>query len=294
MKNLQHLVAVLVYLGSQLFSISSFAELAEIEPLNLGEHESVAFYHNDLVGSPVAATDINGNFLWRETYTPYGERFKNEDFNKRIGYTGHVENPRFGLVYMQARSYNPIVGRFLSVDEVGFLESNPSSFNRYAYANNNPYRYIDPDGNEPKDVTDNLRGRQQDAVKKRAREVAGEAGVQAIGLLGVTRVSRNVDDIVDGITKKKVPPPKQKSSPFGPKIADEILKNGVPGNWTKEQIRDAITDYEASIISRKAELRAFDSLGGGSETQRKAHARRISQEESFLKSLKKALKNRKS
>jgi len=25
-------------------------------------------------------------------------------------------------------------------------ENNPHSFNRYAYANNNPYKYIDPDG----------------------------------------------------------------------------------------------------------------------------------------------------
>jgi hypothetical protein len=38
--------------------------------------------------------------------------------------------------------------RFLSVDPVGFKEGNPASFNRYAYANNNPYKYIDPDGRE--------------------------------------------------------------------------------------------------------------------------------------------------
>ena len=38
--------------------------------------------------------------------------------------------------------------RFLSVDPVGFKEGNPMSFNRYAYANNNPYKYVDPDGRE--------------------------------------------------------------------------------------------------------------------------------------------------
>ena len=32
------------------------------------------------------------------------------------------------------------------MDPVGFTESNLQSFNRYAYANNNPYRYVDPDG----------------------------------------------------------------------------------------------------------------------------------------------------
>jgi hypothetical protein len=32
------------------------------------------------------------------------------------------------------------------MDPVGFVESNPMSFNRYLYVNNNPYKYNDPDG----------------------------------------------------------------------------------------------------------------------------------------------------
>ena len=39
------------------------------------------------------------------------------------------------------------MGRFLSIDPVGFDDVNPQSFNRYAYANNNPHWYVDPDGN---------------------------------------------------------------------------------------------------------------------------------------------------
>jgi hypothetical protein len=34
----------------------------------------------------------------------------------------------------------------MGVDPVGFQEGNVHSFNRYAYANNNPYKFIDPDG----------------------------------------------------------------------------------------------------------------------------------------------------
>ena len=48
---------------------------------------------------------------------------------------------------MQARFYDPQVGRFLSTDPVHFSGQDPFTFNRYAYANNNPYRYVDPDGN---------------------------------------------------------------------------------------------------------------------------------------------------
>jgi len=45
---------------------------------------------------------------------------------------------------MQARYYDPVIGRFYSNDPIGFLDVH--SFNRYAYANNNPYKYTDPTG----------------------------------------------------------------------------------------------------------------------------------------------------
>ena len=45
--------------------------------------------------------------------------------------------------------YIPALAR---VDPKRFDESNPHSFNRYAYANNNPYRFVDPDGRIPVDT----------------------------------------------------------------------------------------------------------------------------------------------
>jgi uncharacterized protein RhaS with RHS repeats len=48
---------------------------------------------------------------------------------------------------MQARYYDPVIGRFYSNDPVGYTASNPvMSFNRYLYVNNNPYKYTDPNG----------------------------------------------------------------------------------------------------------------------------------------------------
>ena len=108
---------------------------------------SVTYYHNDATGSPVAATNQQGQVVWRKVYTPYGEA-SGRDRDNRIGYTGHVEDAN-GLIFAGARYYDPMLGRFLSTDPVGFSESNLMSFNRYAYANNNPFKYVDPDGRDP-------------------------------------------------------------------------------------------------------------------------------------------------
>ena len=57
-----------------------------------------------------------------------------------------MEDKDLSLTYMQQRYYDPVIGRFYSNDPVGFVESQPSSFGRYTYAHNNPYKYVDPDG----------------------------------------------------------------------------------------------------------------------------------------------------
>ena len=63
---------------------------------------------------------------------------------------------------MQARYYDPVIGRFYSndpVDAMGhFGRGNPiHGFNRYTYANNNPYKYVDPDGKFPSSFETTLR-----------------------------------------------------------------------------------------------------------------------------------------
>ena len=94
------------------------------------------------------ATDAAGNLLWKETYLPYGKKQTNEpaSADNRIGYAGKPYDTASGLSYMGARYYDPLTGRFTGVDPKGFDQANLQSFNRYAYANNNPYKFVDPDG----------------------------------------------------------------------------------------------------------------------------------------------------
>ena len=110
--------------------------------------ETVTYYHTDALGTPVAATDESGHVLWREHYSPFGEKLDDSQASQssNVGYTGHQFDSDTGLVYMQARYYDPVIGRFYSNDPIGFRDVH--SFNRYTYANNNPYKYIDPDGKE--------------------------------------------------------------------------------------------------------------------------------------------------
>ncbi len=115
---------------------------------------TIVYYHNDLSGSPLAATDSNGTVIWNEVYAPFGERYLNEDATDRnaLWFAGKPTEDAAGLSYFGGRWYNPTVGRFYSVDPQRFRDDNPLSFNRYAYANNNPYRFIDPNGHSPIDI----------------------------------------------------------------------------------------------------------------------------------------------
>ena len=57
-----------------------------------------------------------------------------------------------GLTYMQQRYYDPRIGMFLSVDPVTAYSDPIGQFHRYRYANNNPYRFTDPDGRWAEDL----------------------------------------------------------------------------------------------------------------------------------------------
>lgn len=103
-------------------------------------------FHTDGLGSVVASSDQNGNVLWRKSYAPFGEQIDTQTDDEKLAYTGKPHDDALGLTYFGGRYYDPVIGRFASVDPIGFVESNPMSFNRYLYVNNNPYKYVDPDG----------------------------------------------------------------------------------------------------------------------------------------------------
>jgi RHS repeat-associated protein len=117
---------------------------------------STEYLHTDGLGSPIARTNAVG-LVSRTRYEPYGRTAAGA--TPTIGFTGHVNDVDTGLTYMQQRYYDPVAGRFLSIDPVTTDANTGGSFNRYAYAENNPYKYVDPDGRDAKKASDPCAGK---------------------------------------------------------------------------------------------------------------------------------------
>jgi RHS repeat-associated protein len=61
--------------------------------------------------------------------------------------TGITEG--FGLMFYNARWYDPYLNHFTQPDSIVPDPYNPQDWNRYSYARNNPLKYTDPDGHVP-------------------------------------------------------------------------------------------------------------------------------------------------
>ena len=62
------------------------------------------------------------------------------------GYIGQEHLNDFGLLNLNARLYDPVLGRFMGVDPFVSMPGFTQSYNRYAYCLNNPLKYTDPSG----------------------------------------------------------------------------------------------------------------------------------------------------
>ena len=89
--------------------------------------------------------DNNGNVVNQITYDAFGNitAETNSDVNFRFSYTGREFDPETGLYNYRARYYDLAVGRFISIDPIGFAAGDS---NLYRYVGNNPLFYLDPSG----------------------------------------------------------------------------------------------------------------------------------------------------
>ncbi|MBI5822920.1 MAG: RHS repeat-associated core domain-containing protein [Chloroflexi bacterium] len=120
---------------------------------------------SDHLGSTSMTTDDKGVKVSEMRYKPWGEvryAWTNDTLNANPAYaltkytfTGqysHMDDPStpasegFGLMYYNARMYDPALGRFTSADTI--VPGGVQGYDRYAYVNNSPVNYVDPSGHE--------------------------------------------------------------------------------------------------------------------------------------------------
>ncbi|MCH8474214.1 MAG: DUF6531 domain-containing protein [Opitutales bacterium] len=112
------------------------------------EQDDPTYYHFDQSGSTIALTDSSGEVTDRVEYTPYGTiSHRMGTTNTPYLYVGQfgIQTEPNGLLHMRARYYSPELKRFINADPAGF----GGGMNWYAYANNSPLMYVDPDGETP-------------------------------------------------------------------------------------------------------------------------------------------------
>ncbi|MBS0614749.1 MAG: RHS repeat-associated core domain-containing protein, partial [Proteobacteria bacterium] len=121
---------------------------------------SSTFYAtSDHLGSADLVLDAGGGVLARESFGPFGARrgsnwqgvpttadYTTFSNTTRQGFTGHEMLDSVGLVHMNGRVYDPTLGRFLSADTVIQTLGSSQAINPYAYAWNDPLKYMDPSG----------------------------------------------------------------------------------------------------------------------------------------------------
>lgn len=118
---------------------------------------SVNYICRDYLGSITHITNASGTLRQELSYDAWG-RLRNPA-NQALyevgkepvllfgrGYTGHEHLSMFGIINMNARLYDPVVGRFLSADPYIQNPYSSQNFNRYSYCLNNPLKYTDQNG----------------------------------------------------------------------------------------------------------------------------------------------------
>ncbi len=116
----------------------------------------VAYYHPDHLHSTAIETDQNGNKSQHYEYMAYGQdRFTESAtaFPLSRRYTSQVKDEDTGLYYYGARYYDPQLGSFIQPDDAIPDIFKPQGYNRYSYALDNPFKFVDRNGHAPQLTT---------------------------------------------------------------------------------------------------------------------------------------------
>lgn len=130
-----------VFLGNLL--VASYANTA------VGGNSSPwSFYSSDHLGTPRLVTHIDVADSESHKYWPYGDEVTVQTAPQRLRFAAMEADPESSRFYDHARHHDFGLARFIGPDKLSGHLNDAQSWNRYAYARNNPLRYIDPNGQD--------------------------------------------------------------------------------------------------------------------------------------------------
>jgi len=115
------------------------------------ENGDLYYLLSDHLGSTSMTLDSSGNRVAEMRFLPWGEsRYTWGTAMTDFTYTGQRSRAdSFGLMYYNARWYDPSHNQFGQPDSIISDLYNPLDYNRYSYVRYNPLKYIDPSGHSP-------------------------------------------------------------------------------------------------------------------------------------------------
>lgn len=138
----------------------------------------------DSHGTPSLYLDNSAaNPTWRQ-YTPYGDtRGSAVTAPDNRGFLNKPLSKATGLTVVGARQYDPVIGRFITLDPI-LEKEDPTQLNGYGYAGNNPAVHADPTGlriDPDGKASDTGYSGDANAARKRSNDAAKNNGTGATG-----------------------------------------------------------------------------------------------------------------
>ena len=110
------------------------------------------FVHTDHIGSARLVTGLNQTVAQNLDYLPFGEQNSTDSGISTHEFTGDIHDAESNLDHAQFRQYSSTLGRWMHPDPAGLAAvdpSNPQSWNRYAYVDDDPLNLTDSSGLYP-------------------------------------------------------------------------------------------------------------------------------------------------
>ena len=134
-----------------------FPSYAQSQSIHCEDYAPIYWYHPDYLGNTEFVSDRMGRPYQHFYYSPFGEELVeqepyNADYNSPYHFNAKEVDPETGYHYYGARYYNSNLSVWLSVDPLGHVNPDMST---YTVFGNNPAVFTDPDGRNFKEWTVN-------------------------------------------------------------------------------------------------------------------------------------------